>query len=94
MRTTIVNIVFKVNQKRRFNMETITKVRFIYRKKEIIALFPEIIADNTGNILSYAHLGQHGAASKSLMRCKKANKLQYKNLKKELTNIGYKLKLV
>jgi hypothetical protein len=34
---------------------------------EVIALFPDIEADNKGNVQSYMHVGQHGAASPDLL---------------------------
>ena len=73
--------------------EPITKVKFVIFQKEIIALFPD---DVTGKNLinSYQHIGQHGSASKSLLRCKRATKEQYQDLYQELTDIGYNLEII
>lgn len=42
-----------------------TKVIFRKYRSDgaIIALFPNEIADHSGNVLSYMHLGQHSAAN-------------------------------
>lgn len=73
-------------------MET-TRVKFVIFQKEIIALFPDHV---TGKNLidSYQHIGQHGSASKSLLRCKRATKGQYENLYQELIEIGYNLEVI
>ena len=73
-------------------MET-TRVKFVIFQKEIIALFPDNV---TGKNLidSYQHIGQHGSASKSLLRCKRATKEQYESLYQELVEIGYNLKVI
>jgi hypothetical protein len=63
------------------------KTKFINFKGEILALFPEQIADPQHNIMSYAHIGQHGAASPSLMRRKWAKPNEYKELLAELQTI-------
>lgn len=73
--------------------DEITKVRFIVFKGEILALFPEI-PENNDCILSYQTIGQHGAASKSLLKCKKATPEQYEKLRNELTGIGYNLEVL
>jgi len=67
-----------------------TKVKFVIFKDEVVALFPEEKGIN-GYIMSYQHVGQHGDADKSLLKCKKATPEQYKDLKKELEEIGYSL---
>lgn len=65
-------------------------VKFVNFKNEVLALFPEIAFKHfSTDIQSYAHLGQHGSASKSLMRCKMATKGEYVNLEKELNRVGY-----
>ena len=64
------------------------RVKFVIFKKELVALFPSE-KENDNCILSYQHVGQHGAASYSLMRCKKATKEEYVSLLQELKNIGY-----
>ena len=67
----------------------------------IIALFPDLNfangAANFGNIMSYEHVGQHGEAHESLLRERKrfvkATPAEYADLLKELTGIGYNLKM-
>ena len=72
-----------------------TIVKFVKFKTEIVALFPNEIADSKGNILSYAHNGQHGPTSKSLMRLRYAQPKEFEALRKELTNlIGYNLQIM
>lgn len=59
----------------------------------LIALFPDEVADMQGNITSYQHVGQHGAAS--IKHCLKNSRAalphEYKALASELRQIGYKL---
>jgi len=73
-----------------------TKVKFVIFKKELTALFPEEVThNNRAFILSYAHIGQHSEASRSLMKCARATPEQYKSLAEELTNhCGYTLEIV
>lgn len=73
----------------------ITKVVFRkYSDGEIIALFPQIICTNGGEILSYMHVGQHGAASVDIVRKTKAATLaEFFPLYKELKAIGYNMKI-
>ncbi len=66
---------------------------------EIIALFPEIATDTIGyNCQSYMRVGQHGAASPhSILHDTKPAILEdgaVKNLIKELTDLGYDLKII
>jgi len=73
--------------------------KVIFRKwgnGDVIALFPEIACDTIGyNCQSYMHVGQHGAASPSLVASTKpANKEDYKELFDELTKLGYDLKVI
>lgn len=74
------------------------KTRVIFRKfsdNQIIALFPEVEADYCGNIQSYMHLGQHGAADYnhcvSITRLAKPE--EYNSLMVELESIGYSLEI-
>ena len=71
------------------------KDRVIFRKfpeGDVIALFPDIAADHKGNIQSYMHYGQHGAASPALIReLKKPTAKQITPLKAELRSIGYRI---
>lgn len=65
---------------------------FHARGGEVIALFPEIPADMRGNVQSYMHTGQHGAASPDLARVTRAATLEeYAPLAAELARIGYVL---
>jgi hypothetical protein len=74
------------------------KTKVIFRKfaarhgGEVIALFPEIAADMSGNVESYMHTGQHGAASPDLGRTLRlATPDEYAPLTRELAYIGYDL---
>jgi hypothetical protein len=83
----------------RRNPETITAVMFRKWPKseggDVIALFPEELADLEGNMNSYQHIGQHGAASPDLIyHTKKATPAEYADLKEELESIGYRLRIV
>lgn len=72
----------------------ITKVKFVKFKGEIVALFPECVNRHNKNmIMSYAHLGQHSEASRSLLKCKKATLKECADLLNELTKIGYNLEV-
>ena len=70
------------------------KTRVIFRafkSGEIIALFPDIKQGN-GLILSYMHIGQHGAASPDIVSdTKPATPEQFAPLFNELAGIGYSL---
>ena len=79
------------------------KTKVIFRQWkigcEIIALFPEIATDTIGyNCQSFIHVGQHGAASPSIMLkdTKPANLEDgaVKRLIKELTDRGYNLEII
>ena len=69
-----------------------TKVVFRkFKDGQIIALFPDIIADRLGNIVSYMHIGQHSSASKDIVDITKlASYEEYAPLLKELKRMGYK----
>lgn len=67
-----------------------TKVKFVNLAGQPIALFPDEIADNNGNIMSYQKIGQHGAATPKLLRRKS---IKAEELKKELERIGYELEV-
>lgn len=61
---------------------------------EIVAFFPNEIADNKGNILCYAHIGQHSAASIAYMKeCLNASIDEFADLALELHSIGYELNI-
>jgi hypothetical protein len=75
----------------------VEKVKVIFRKtkdEEIIAFFPESVV-NSGNIMSYMHIGQHGEASlRFYQSTKKATEMEYKKLLNELRNIYSDCELV
>lgn len=75
------------------------KTKVIFRKWKpgaVIALFPEIPADSTGYaMLSYMHIGQHGACSyTAALYNELASPAEYADLYAELEQIGYKLKVI
>ncbi len=81
--------------------EQITDV--VFRKEttkefegEIFALFPHEAADFSGNVTCYQHVGQHSSADyKGCIRSSViATEDEYADLKKELENIGYTLRVV
>jgi hypothetical protein len=59
---------------------------------EVIALFPDEIVDNKGNIASYMLIGQHSAASPALIdELPEATPCEYyHDLLPQLIHIGYK----
>jgi hypothetical protein len=64
---------------------------------DIVALFPYEVNDNKGNVMSYAHQGQHSGANYNhiVNNSRLAIPSEYQNLKNELINdIGYKLLVV
>jgi len=67
-----------------------------YTNGDIIALFPNEIADPNGNCGSYMHVGQHGAAtySKVMKDTKATTEEEHKALEGELTGLGYVLKVM
>lgn len=65
--------------------------------KCIFALFPYVINDIEGNIMSYEHIGQHGGANyyHCMKRSVPATEEEYKDAYDELTNYcGYNLRIV
>jgi hypothetical protein len=73
-------------------MKTLVKFR-LFPEGDLIALFPNEIADHQGNIMSYMRIGQHGAASPELVKeLKRATPKQYKSLYNELVSLGYELR--
>lgn len=71
------------------------EARVIFRKwpeGEILAIFPDM-EEGPGVYNSYMHVGQHGAASRSVIWHTKPAKLEeYRALAHELEMRGYKLK--
>jgi hypothetical protein len=76
------------------------KTDVMFRKnkatKEIEAFFPYEIQDPKGNILCYAHLGQHSSACYDylLFQTKPVKDNEFSNLFHELISLGYNLKIV
>jgi len=63
----------------------------------VFAIFPYMIADYKGNVTTYQHVGQHssGGYKICLQTSRKANSVELKDLKSELTNsVGYNLKVI
>ncbi len=59
---------------------------------DVIAVFPDHIANPDGDLLCYQHVGQHGAASRYIAdRTRLAEPEEYAPLKRELESIGYVL---
>ena len=66
-------------------------------KGDVDALFPTIPCDLTyGHVQVYAHVGQHTCGDYNLImsRTRPSKPKEYKDLKKELESLGYKLKVV
>lgn len=58
--------------------------------ENVLAVFPEEIANSCGNVMSYSTVGQHSACSKEYVReLKKATAEQYAPLLQELKGEGY-----
>ena len=68
----------------------------IYPDGEVLALLPEYIANNNGDVMSYMHNGQHGAADFDgvFEETREATKEEYADLLKEMTDIGYNLNVI
>jgi hypothetical protein len=75
----------------------VTKVKFVNVDGEVLALFPNELYNvelyGKAQIMSYMHIGQHGAASASFMRNKSVSPEVYAALKRELESIGYELEV-
>lgn len=76
-------------------------VRVIFRKwkpkyagigDNVLAMFPDL-KEFSGYVTSYEHIGQHGAAdyASCIAHTRPAKPSEYKDLKKELETIGYRL---
>ena len=75
--------------------------RVVFRKwkddGQIVALFPDIQADDDGHIVSYVHVGQHGAANYQhcIGKSVPATIAEAAPLKKELEDmVGYVLAVI
>ena len=74
--------------------DKMTKVIFRKEKKtdEVIAFFPETY--KAGTLMCYAHNGQHSTAELTYYWTTiKAKPLEYKELEKELIELGYQLEI-
>lgn len=73
------------------------KATVIFRKERggsIVAVLPYEIADLSGNMTSYAHIGQHSAMSPDYLRdTTPAREDEYRELLDELVSIGYDPKI-
>lgn len=74
----------------------IMDVVFRVDKGGVFALFPHDVADHYGNVTTYQHVGQHSVANyrHCIDESRPATEEEYKDLKKELESIGYKLNVV
>ena len=73
-----------------------TDVIFRNFKGEILALFPHITWNYSGDVTCYAHIGQHGSADYKyvIANSKPINNPKSLDLYSELESIGYNLKPV
>lgn len=74
-----------------------TKVIFRKFKREILALFPELLGTNSPYTCScYAHLGQHGSCEPTgvIFESKPAKPSEYRDLAAELRSLGYNLDII
>lgn len=72
------------------------KTRVVFRvfKGEVTAVFPDM-EEGRGDLTCYAHVGQHSRCSRAWIRdTKLATAKQAAPLKRELTKVGYNLKVV
>ena len=72
-----------------------TKMIFrTWRNGEVIAIMPEIPYDIAGNyMMSYMHVGQHGASSSCPHNTRLATADEIQPLKRELERIGYRVSI-
>ena len=73
--------------------KVIVNFRYVPEYDEVVAVFPFVKASNNGNMLCYAHIGQHSECTQEwvdndTIQCPKQ---LYQDLKKELEDIGYEL---
>lgn len=68
----------------------------IYPDGQTIALFPYEPWNHRGDVTSYMHIGQHGAADYAgvIQDTKPATPEQYAPLQRELESIGYNLQIL
>jgi hypothetical protein len=74
----------------------LTQVVFRFWKGEVIALFPYIIDNAKGHVMSYMHVGQHGGADYSgiIRDSRPATPSEMLPLYQELESIGYNLQVI
>jgi len=72
-----------------------TKVIFFKEEGEPLAVFPEL-KDGNNNLQCYARIGQHSVAHKDYIKTLPVIRepKEYNGLKRELTELGYTLKIV
>ena len=76
------------------------KTEVVFRKfkdhGDIIALFPNEIADRRGNVMSYQRVGQHSGADYNgcIAASTPATASEYKELANELKQVGLNLKIL
>ena len=65
-------------------------------KDDILAVFPYEVADYKGSVMAYVHIGQHTSADYNyvLQKTKPAKEIEYSDLYRELTSIGYNLNVI
>lgn len=75
--------------------QLVTPVIFRYWKNEVIALFPSVPGSSKYNCSSYMHVGQHSSADDRMIiaESRPATPQEYADLKIELENAGYTLKI-
>jgi hypothetical protein len=75
------------------------KTDVIFRKEKensILAIFPYILWNLSGDVACYAHIGQHGSADYNycIQKSKLAKPEEYKDLFTELESLGYNLNII
>jgi len=78
-------------------IDTETTLVTFYKEADgdIMAYFPLERFDMAGNRASYAHIGQHSACSPEYVKdLPVATEKEYASLHSELTELGYKLKVI
>ncbi len=75
-----------------------TDINFRVEKsnKEVFALFPHEVCTYEGDVTVYQHIGQHMSADyrHCLSTSRPAKESEYKDLKQEMENMGYNIKVV
>ena len=75
-----------------------TKVKFLINERldnDLIAYFPNDVADLKGNKTCYSQIGQHSACCiEYANECREATIDEFENLAKELKSIGYDLHIL